>query len=94
MSGLEKAVSCYKYMHTLPQPSSRAKKNLDVWMNHYKPLVKPEADFINHHDLISLDPREDRGSFDEVVESVAERVLPFDIGYYVSRIYLTPCTAH
>ncbi|KAF2005156.1 hypothetical protein P154DRAFT_571370 [Amniculicola lignicola CBS 123094] len=77
----ENALFSHLRVHTLPSPSSRAKENVQTWMNQYKPLVKSEADFILKSDLLTLDSTEDRGRFDEIIERAVERVLPRNLGY-------------
>lgn len=71
-------------MADLRKPSSISKRDLRRWMDGNKPIVRREAEFLDHdHDLITLAEGQDRGMLDDAVEWLVGTCLPFRLGHKV-----------
>jgi hypothetical protein len=71
----------YRHMVDLPMPSPMSKMDVRRWMDGNKPLVRAEAEFLDHdHDLVALGVGQDRGALDELVERFVDSCLPFKLG--------------
>jgi len=58
-------------------------------MDRYKPLVIEETRYLDHEkDLVSLSSRDDRAKFDEIVEWLLDRIIPYCVSKKV-RNYVT-----
>jgi hypothetical protein len=71
-------------MADLRKPSSISKRDLRRWMDGNKPIVRREAEFLDHdHDLVALANGQDRGMLDEAIERFVDVCLPFRLGHKV-----------
>jgi len=67
----ESAVASYRSMAALPSPNDFDVESMGNWLYNNKPLIREEADFINHpDDLAALDPRPAVGTLDHCVHKL------------------------
>lgn len=61
------------------------------WMDRYKPLVLEETRYLDYeNDLVSLSRRSDCGWFDEIIEWLLDKVVPYRLSSKVRDHITSP----
>lgn len=76
------AIQSLQYISSLERPGKTYVQSVKNWMDRYKPLVIEETRYLDYEkDLVSLSSKDDWGGFDETIEWLLDKIVP----YYISK---------